>query len=210
MSFSPSSAGSLEVIVGGMFSGKTEALITRLRRALLARQKTQIFKPVIDNRYATHYIISHNTLRLPTIPVGSAEEIVGHFQRGTQVVGIDEAQFLGNELIGVCRFLISAGCRVIVAGLDMDYRGEPFEPMPYLMAIADEVVKQRAICVRCGRPALFSQRLQVPGSSCGGDDERVKIGGADTYEARCRACFVPAAVPDVPLDLDEISRCSAG
>jgi len=177
-----------------MFSGRTEALSTRLRRSFPARQKTRIFKPVIDNRYTIRYIIPHNiphnTLRLPTVPAGSPEDTVGHLQRGTQVAGIDEAQFLGNELIGVGRFLISAGCQVIASCLDMDYQGEPFEPMPYLMAIADEMVKQRAICVSCGRPALFSQRFQVPGSICGGDDERVKIGGADTCEAPCGACFV--------------------
>lgn len=181
--------GWLEVICGPMFSGKSEELIRRIRRAQIARQRVQLFKPCVDDRYSQHEIVSHSQQRLPSTPVASSLDILDCVDDKTEVVGIDEAQFFDDGLADVCNKLANLGKRVIVAGLDMDYRGRPFEPMPRLMAIAEYVTKQLAICVLCGNPANHTQRLT---------DEQVKIlvGAQGTYEARCRRCFEPPAEDD--------------
>ncbi len=171
-----------------MFSGKTEALITRLRRALIARQAVQAFKPRLDDRYEANFIVSHSRLRIETQVIEQAEDILERLSPETQVVGIDEGQFLGGELAAVCCRLANEGRRVIIAALDLDYRGEPFEPIPRLLALAEYVVKPQAICVACGHPANFSQRLTA-------DARRVVVGADGLYEARCRRCFVPHPVP---------------
>jgi thymidine kinase len=176
--------GSVEVICGSMFSGKTEELIRRLVRAQIARQKVQAFKPAIDERYARDHVVSHNGQRIPSDPVEEASEILERTESGTKVVGIDEAQFLGLELLQVVEMLAEQGVRVIVAGLDQDYRGVPFEPVPQLMAIAESVTKTMAVCVVCGQPANRTQRLVA-------DSDRVLVGAAEAYEARCRSCWSP-------------------
>jgi len=174
--------GWIEVIAGSMFSGKSEELIRRLRRAQIARQKVQVFKPAVDTRYSETEVVSHSEQRMGSQRVRSAQEILQKLEEDTQVVGIDEAQFLDLDLVAVCERLAHTGRRVIVAGLDQDYRGQPFEPVPQLLAMAEYITKTRAICVQCGQPALRSQRLR-------GGTERVVVGAADTYEPRCRACF---------------------
>jgi thymidine kinase len=174
--------GWLEVIVGSMFSGKTEELIRRIRRARFARQRVEIFKPAIDVRYAEAAVVSHDEQTIPSTAVGSPEQIL-LLAADADVVGIDEAQFFGAELVPVCERLARDGKRVIVAGLDQDYRGRPFEPVPSLMAVAEHVTKLHAVCVRCGAPANHSQRI-IPGSG------RVLLGAAEAYEPRCRRHFV--------------------
>ncbi len=176
--------GWIEVVVGPMFSGKSEELIRRLRRAEIARQRVQIFKPVIDQRYAENGIVSHSGLEIASDNVGTAVEILEKVQARTEVVGIDEAQFLGDELINVCTKLADSGKRVIVAGLDTDYLGRPFEPIPRLLAVAEEITKLLAICVRCGNPAVNTQRLVA-------SEDLIVVGAAGMYEARCRRCFEP-------------------
>jgi thymidine kinase len=178
------STGWIEVITGSMFSGKSEELIRRLRRAQIARQKVQIFKPQIDNRYAEDHIISHSEMRIPSESLMSARDLLGRVLPGTEVVGIDEGQFFDAELPAVCSALADQGKRVIVAGLDQDYLGKPFEPMPQLLAIAEYITKTLAICMVCGAPANHTQRLVA-------SSERVVVGGQGTYEARCRRCFDP-------------------
>src|SRR5258706_4717901 len=175
------STGWIEVIVGSMYSGKTEELIRRLRRAQIARQRVEIFKPGIDVRHAPDAIVSHSELRIPSRAVRRARDIL-RFAHEAQVIGIDEGQFLGRELLGVCEQLARRGKRVIVAGLDQDYRGRPFEPMPELLAIAEYITKTLAICMVCGAPANRTYRKLKRGG-------RVVVGGADLYEARCRRCF---------------------
>ncbi len=175
--------GWIEVICGSMFSGKTEELIRRLRRALIARQKVAIFKPKIDTRYSEDHIVSHSELKIPSQVVENAWEILENSLEA-QVVGIDEAQFFDNDLVTVCQKLANMGKRVIVAGLDQDYRGEPFEPIPQLLAVAEYITKTHAICVVCGNPANHTQRKSA-------DKDRVVVGAADIYEARCRNCFEP-------------------
>ena len=184
------SQGWIEVIVGSMYSGKTEELIRRLRRAQIARQRVEIFKPSIDDRYARDHIVSHSEWRIPSHSIRHARDIL-RFARGAQVIGIDEGQFLGRELLGVCERLARRGKRVIVAGLDQDYRGRPFEPMPELLAIAEYITKTLAICMVCGNPANHTQRL-VPSA------DRVLLGAQGTYEARCRACFDPTLALEHP------------
>ena len=179
--------GWIEVVVGPMFSGKSEELIRRLRRAEIARQRVQIFKPAIDERYAVNEIISHSGLGISSDNVTTASEIMEKVQPRTEVIGIDEAQFLGEEVVEVCTKLANLGKRVIVAGLDTDYRGRPFEPMPRLLAAAEEITKLLAICVRCGNPAVHTQRLVE-------SEELVVVGGGGMYEARCRRCFEPNPV----------------
>lgn len=181
--------GWIEVIAGSMFSGKSEELIRRLRRAQIARQKVQVFKPAIDTRYSAAEVVSHNDQRIQSERITRASEILTRLRPETQVVGIDEAQFLDTDLVDVCERLANTGTRVIVAGLDQDYRGIPFEPMPQLLAVAEYITKTRAICVCCGQPALRSQRITA-------STERVVVGAADTYEPRCRACYEdPEAEP---------------
>lgn len=181
--------GWVEVICGCMFSGKTEELIRRLRRAQIARQQVQVFKPLIDTRYGTERIRSHNGMDIEAIPVSHARAILEHLRPGTTVVGIDEAQFFDWEIADVVQELADRGIRVIVAGLDMDFRGEPFGPMPLLMAQAEQVDKLHAICVVCGAPATRTQRL-INGRPARYDDPVILVGGSETYEARCRRCHV--------------------
>jgi len=176
----PKDTGWIEVITGCMFSGKTEELIRRLRRAQIAKQKVIIFKPKIDNRYSANSIISHNEQSLPSIIISEAEEIL-HLSNDAQVIGIDEAQFFDEKIVAVCNYLATLGKRIIVSGLDQDYRGIPFDPMPNLLATAEYITKQLAICVVCGNPADKTQRKTL-------SFERVVVGAADIYEARCRKC----------------------
>jgi thymidine kinase len=173
--------GSIEVICGSMFSGKTEELIRRLRRAQIARLTVEIFKPRTDTRFDETAVVSHNSNYIQSTPVDNSSSIL-LLGSDVQVVGIDEAQFFDDELPNVCNFLANRGVRVIVAGLDMDYKGNPFGPMPTLMAIAESVTKVHAVCVKCGNPALYSYRL-VP------DDATVLLGEKESYEPRCRACY---------------------
>ena len=169
--------GRIEVVCGSMFSGKTEELIRRLRRAKFARQKVEIFKPAIDNRYSTEEVVSHDSNAIMSTPIDSSAQIL-LMASDIDVVGIDEAQFFDNGIVDVCNELANRGVRVIVAGLDMDYRGIPFGPMPALCAIADDVQKVHAICVRCGALAYISHR-KVEG------DKRVLIGEKEEYEPLC-------------------------
>jgi thymidine kinase len=179
--------GWVEAICGSMFSGKTEELIRRLVRAQIARQKIQVFKPAIDARYSKEEVVSHSGGRIASIEVQSANEILERVHADTKVVGIDEAQFLGMDLVRVIEELAQSGRRVVVAGLDQDSRGVPFEPVPQILAIAELVTKTMAVCVVCGRPANKTQRLAA-------DSNRVLVGAAEAYEARCRTCWSPEPV----------------
>ena len=181
------SGGWIEVVCGSMFSGKTEELIRRVRRARIARQTVQVFKPQIDIRYHVEKVSSHNGLHWEAVPVSDAREILDRLQPETTVVAVDEAQFFDWGLSDVCRDLANRGLRVIVAGLDMDFRGEPFGPMPLLMAEAEEVTKLQAICVVCGAPASRTQRL-IDNKPAGYDQPIILIAGSESYEARCRKC----------------------
>jgi thymidine kinase len=176
--------GWIEVIVGSMFSGKSEELIRRLRRAQIARQKVQIFKPFVDTRYADDHIVSHSEMRIESCTVESSRDLLERVAAETEVIGIDEGQFFDAELPMICNTLADQGKRVIVAGLDQDYLGKPFEPMPQLLAIAEYITKTHAICMVCGNPANHTQRLVPSG-------ERVLVGAQGVYEARCRRCFDP-------------------
>jgi len=180
--------GSVEVITGSMFSGKTEELIRRVKRAILARQRVQAFKPRIDNRYDPQRIVSHGAISVDAIAVASSASIEERVYDDTHVVAIDEAQFFDRGIVLVCDNLASKGLRVIAAGLDQDYLGRPFPPMPELMAIAEEVTKVHAVCAVCGGPACRSQRLISEATT-------VLVGGAESYEARCRGCFEARDVP---------------
>ncbi len=173
--------GWIEVITGSMFSGKTEELIRRLRRARFARQKVEIFKPRIEVRYSAEDVVSHDENAIHSTPVDSSANII-LLASGVEVVGIDEAQFFDDGLVDVCNQLADKGVRVIVAGLDMDYKGVPFGPMPDLMAIAEYVTKVHAICVRCGNLAQYTHRLSD-------DDKLIVLGETDIYEPLCRVCF---------------------
>ncbi len=186
----PRDIGWIEVICGPMFSGKTEELIRRLRRAVYARQKVAIFKPKLDTRYAAIEIVSHSKQSLTAQPVAKSDEILERTNADTAVVGIDEAQFLDAGLVEVCQKLADRGVRVIVAGLDQDFRGVPFEPMPALLAVAEFVTKSLAICTTCGNPAGRSQRLIR-------EAERVVLGATEAYEARCRRCHTVGDAPPV-------------
>ena len=177
-------SGWIEVITGSMFSGKSEELIRRLRRAQIAKQKVQIFKPRIDDRYGDDHITSHSEMRIASKTSGSSRQLLRDVETDTEVVGIDEGQFFDTELPAVCNTLADQGKRVIVAGLDQDYLGKPFEPMPQLLAIAEYITKTLAICMVCGAPANHTQRLVA-------SSERVLVGAQGTYEARCRRCFDP-------------------
>ena len=181
-----SNAGWVEVIAGSMFSGKSEELIRRLRRARIARQKVQVFKPELDSRFSDNHIVSHSEMRHESANSRSASEILAKIDPDTEVVGIDEGQFFDNDLVQVANELARRGVRVIIAGLDQDYTGKPWEPMPQLLAIAEYITKTHAICMKCGQPANYSQRTFE-------SEERVAVGASDKYEARCRRCFVPHA-----------------
>ncbi len=176
--------GWIEVVAGSMFSGKSEELIRRLRRAQIARQKVQIFKPLIDNRYSQYHIVSHSEMRIESENVEGADELLRRVAADTEVVGIDEGQFFDAGLPAACNALADRGKRVIVAGLDQDYLGRPFEPMPQLLAIAEYITKTLAICMVCGEPANHTQRLVS-------SSDRVLVGAPGLYEARCRRCFDP-------------------
>jgi thymidine kinase len=188
----PRDTGWIEVICGSMFSGKTEELIRRLRRAEIARQAVAIVKPRIDTRYSNERIVSHSGASLPSITVSIATEIPPHAE-GMDVIGIDEAQFFDLSLVGVCEELATRGTRVIVAGLDQDYLGQPFEPIPQLLAVAEYITKTLAICVVCGNPANRTQRVTR-------SDARVLVGASDAYEARCRRCWT--------TDLETVQRAA--
>ncbi len=179
--------GSLEVITGSMFCGKTEELIRRLRRATIARQKVQVFKPVIDDRYAMGKVTSHSGTDYDALPVNSSDQIKAKLDEGVTVVGIDEAQFFDYGIIDVVDELANEGLRVIVTGLDMDFRGEPFGCMPTLIAKAERVDKLRAICMICGELACRTQRL-VDGKPAHYNEPIVIVGASEMYEARCRSC----------------------
>ncbi|MDP9121152.1 MAG: thymidine kinase [Acidobacteriota bacterium] len=176
--------GHIEAITGGMFSGKSEELVRRLRRATIARQAVQVFKPASDARHAGGRLVTRDKRELEAITVAGSGEIRERLQPGVQVIGIDEAQFFDPGLIDLVSELADAGVRVIVAGLDLDYLRRPFGPMPEILAIAEYVDKMHAICVRCGAPAHFSQRIA-------GGAEQLQVGDAESYEARCRRCFEP-------------------
>ncbi len=179
--------GWIEVICGSMFSGKTEELIRRVRRAQIARQKVQVFKPRLDDRYQAEKVASHNGVHLDAVVVGAAKEILQLVDSDTAVVAIDEGQFFDWTVADVCDFLADNGRRVIIAGLDTDFRGEPFGPMPLLMAQAERVDKLQAICVVCGAPASRTQRL-INGQPASYDDPVIMVGADEVYEARCRHC----------------------
>ena len=189
MYLTPQNTGWIEVICGSMFSGKTEELIRRLKRAQIAKQRVQVFKPRLDQRYSDEQIVSHSAQRLVSHPVEGADELLTKVAPDTQVVGIDEVQFLGPGIVAVCETLANRGLRVICAGLDQDFRGRPFDPMPSLLAVAEFITKEHAICVVCGNPANRSQRLTAAAG-------QVAVGGFGDYEPRCRRCFVPAPGPE--------------
>ncbi len=183
----PKDTGWIEVITGCMFSGKTEELIRRLRRAQIAKQKVKIFKPLIDTRYSESSIVSHNDQSLPSIQIKDIKDVL-KLSEDSQVIGIDEAQFFSDEIVNICNELADTGKRVIVVGLDQDYRGIPFEPIPHLLAIAEYITKSLAICVECGNLADKTQRKTT-------SSERVIVGTSDIYEARCRKChYIPEEV----------------
>ena len=181
-----SSVGWIEVIAGSMFSGKSEELIRRLRRAKIARQKVQVFKPEIDARFSDNHIVSHSEMRHESSNILNAAQIIQRDRAGYGSSRNDEGQFFDEELVNVANELARRGLRVIIAGLDQDYTGKPFEPMPQLLAIAEYITKTHAICMKCGQPANYSQRTFE-------SEERVAVGASDKYEARCRGCFVPHA-----------------
>lgn len=185
--FHPHSGGWIEVVCGSMFSGKTEELIRRVKRATIARQKVQVFKPIIDTRYNVEKVSSHNGMQFDAQPVPRAADILALVAEDTEVVAVDEVQFFDWEISDVCAELARRGKRVIAAGLDTDFRGEPFGPMPLLMAEAELVEKLQAICVQCGATASRTQRL-INGRPAKYDDPVIMVGAAEVYEARCRAC----------------------
>jgi thymidine kinase len=182
MIIQPRDVGWIEVVCGPMFSGKTEELIRRVRRAQYARQRVQVFKPAIDDRYHAESIVSHNEDSVEAHAVQDVDGIRANLDSHAHVIGIDEAQFFGPDVVEVCQELANRGCRVIVAGLDQDYMGEPFGPMPHLLCVAEYITKLLAICVRCGNPAGHSYRLAS-------DPQQVLVGATEQYEARCRRCY---------------------
>jgi thymidine kinase len=176
--------GWLEVICGPMFSGKSEELIRRLRRSIIARKRVQVFKPAIDTRYSADEIVSHGDLRMKSEVVASGCEILDRIDWRSEVIGVDEANFMGPALVETAQRLADSGKQVIIAGLDTDYMGRPFAPVPDLLALAETITKTLAICMRCGNPAKHTQRLR-------GSDDLIVVGAAGIYEARCRRCFEP-------------------
>ena len=176
--------GEIEVICGCMFCGKSEELVRRLKRALIAKLNIQVFKPMIDNRYSEKDVVTHDGIRIDAIPIDDVIDMLSLINKDTDVVGIDEAQFFDEQLVGVCNILVDSGRRIVIAGLDQDYQGKPFGPMPELLAIADYVTKLFAVCMRCGKPASKTQRLVD-------NDEKILVGEKNIYEARCRDCWDP-------------------
>jgi thymidine kinase len=193
--------GWIEVICGPMFSGKSEELIRRLRRAMIARKRVEVFKPAIDNRYSEDEIVSHGDLRMKSVVVASAREIANGIDWRTEVVGIDEANFMGPDLVEVAQRLADSGKQVIISGLDTDYLGRPFAPIPDLLAHAESITKTLAICVRCGNPAKHTQRLR-------GSEDLIVVGASDMYEARCRRCFEPGIPKQTEMDFVRAKRHS--
>jgi len=183
MTLTPKNSGWIEVICGPMFSGKTEELIRRLVRSQIAQQKVTIFKPTLDDRYSEDYIVSHNKRKIKTLTVRKASDIEKYSQ-DANVIGIDEAQFFDLSLVNICKKLADDGKRIVIAGLEKDFQAIPFGPMPQLLVDAEYVTKVNAICIRCGNPANFSQRISD-------EKKQVVIGEIDKYEARCRKCFKP-------------------
>ncbi len=184
MNITKGNLGWIEVICGPMFSGKSEELIRRLRRTEIARQRVQIFKPGIDDRYSENHIVSHSELKIRSMGVKDAAELESRLDLRTEVIGIDEAQFMGEGIIPLVVRLADMGKRIVIAGLDTDYLGRPFHPMPELLAVADEITKTLAICMQCGNPAKHTQRLVA-------SEQLIVVGAAGMYEARCRRCFEP-------------------
>jgi thymidine kinase len=180
-------SGWLEVITGPMYCGKSEELIRRLRRVKIAKQKVKVFKPVLDNRYSKNDVVSHSGNSIDAVPVDHPEEILERIDDSVDVVGIDEAQFFHEDLVDICENLADKGVRVILAGLDRDFRNQPFGPMPELMARAEYVDKLHAICIQCGEPASRTQRL-IDGEPAAADDPVILVGASEVYEARCRSC----------------------
>jgi thymidine kinase len=180
-------SGWLEVITGPMYCGKSEELIRRLRRVKIAKQKVKVFKPALDNRYSKKDVVSHSGNSIEAVPVDHPEEILERIDDTVDVVGIDEAQFFHEDLVQICENLADRGIRVILAGLDRDFRNQPFGPMPELMARAEYVDKLHAICIQCGEPASRTQRL-IDGEPAAADDPVILVGAAEVYEARCRSC----------------------
>ena len=193
MDFVTGNIGWIEAICGPMFSGKSEELMRRLRRAMIARKRVQVFKPVIDKRYSEDEIVSHTEMRMKSEIVGVVSDIRNLLDWRTQVVGIDEANFLGPDLVEIATQLADSGKQVIVAGLDTDYMGRPFPPMPDLLTLAESITKTLAICVRCGNPAKHTQRLVE-------SSDLIVVGAAGMYEARCRRCFEPGIPRQEYLD----------
>lgn len=181
--------GWIEVICGSMFSGKSEELIRRVHRVQIAKKKVQVFKPTIDTRYSIQYIYSHNGTKIEAINISNSKELLEKTEPDTEVVAIDEAQFYDKGIVTICQKLADQGRRVIVAGLDQDFRGEPFGPIPELLAVAEYIDKLQAICMICGSPASRTQRL-VNGKPAKYSDPIILIGAKETYEARCRKCHV--------------------
>jgi thymidine kinase len=186
-------AGWIEVVCGPMFSGKSEELIRRLRRARIARKRVQVFKPTIDDRYSATEIVSHGDQRLPSEVVSSAKEILEKLDWRAQVIGVDESNFFGPDLVDIATQLADSGKQVIIAGLDTDYLGRPFTPMPDLLCIAESITKTLAICMRCGHPAKHTQRLVE-------SSELIVVGATGMYEARCRRCFEPGVSKQEVMD----------
>jgi thymidine kinase len=191
--------GAIDVIAGPMFSGKSEELIRRIRRARIARLNTLVFKHRADNRYSTSHVVSHSEWSVPSSIIDDAAELLHLVDPSTQVIGIDEAHFFDVTFVGVVGELANRGIRVIVAGLDLDYLRQPFGPMPQLLALAEHVTKTNAVCLRCGSPAHFTQRIVA-------SDQRVLVGAAESYEARCRRCHIVGTdVPTVVLSQGDIT-----
>jgi len=191
--------GWIEVICGPMFSGKSEELIRRLRRATIARKRVQVFKPIIDTRYSPDEIVSHGDLRMKSEVLDKSNDMLQRIDWRTEVVGIDEANFMGPDLIEIAGTLADSGKQVIVAGLDTDYMGRPFPPIPELLALAESITKTLAICVRCGNPAKHTQRLVE-------SDALIVVGASGMYEARCRRCFEPGVPRQEEMDFVKAGR----
>jgi thymidine kinase len=195
--------GWIEVVSGVMFSGKSEELLRRVRRATLARKQVQVFKSHLDERYGgLQYVSTHNGGRIESEPISSAVEVMERLRKDTEVVGIDEVQFLDAGIVDVCNALADAGLRVIAAGTDMDFRGEPFGPVPALLAIAEKIDKLQAICVRCGQLATRNQRL-IDGRPAPAEGPTIQVGGLETYEARCRSCHEVPSIARAQISLIE-------
>ncbi|MBE7544983.1 MAG: thymidine kinase [Bryobacteraceae bacterium] len=199
MDFVTGHMGWIEVVCGPMFSGKSEEVIRRLRRAMIARKRVQVFKPALDRRYSDDEIVSHADSRMKSEVVDAAAGILARLDWRTQVVGVDEANFFGQELVSVAQQLADSGKQVIIAGLDTDYMGRPFPPMPDLLCLAESITKTLAICMRCGNPAKHTQRLT-------GGEDLIVVGAAGAYEARCRRCFEPGIPKQETFDFLRAAR----